>query len=200
MTREEMHKVKAGDLLTTKYGNIILVERVEFGENAVCVYDYFDYDKEIGMQMNEWLGGFYGPKFDKYFYRHSTDEERRLFFTELEKYGYMMTERYGKAVPTQTPKEYHRHHCKKEPQGLDEAAEEWVDENCFDCDIIGEGRSRDAFKAGAEWMAEQGETHNGIVYAFNGDSNTRFVSGNFLSQENFNLGDNVIVQIRKKEV
>ena len=55
-----------------------------------------------------------------------------------------------------------------------------------------------AFKAGAKWMAEQGETHNEMVYAFNGDESTRYISGIFLSPLNFNLADKVIVQIRKK--
>ena len=41
------------------------------------------------------------------------------------------------------------------PSDLDEAAEEYIDRFCFDCDIIGESRSLDAFKAGAEWMAER---------------------------------------------
>ena len=55
------------------------------------------------------------------------------------------------------------------------------------------------FKAGAKWMAEQGETHNGMVCAFNGDGSTRYISGTFLSPKNFELADKVIIQIRKKE-
>ena len=91
-----------------------------------------------------------------------------------------------------------------EPQGLDEAAEASARKKYpyegGTKGLICEASIpiyKEGFKAGAKWMAEQGETHNGIVYAFNGDSNTRFVSGNFLSQENFNLGDKVIVQIRQ---
>lgn len=199
MTREEMRKVKTGDLLTTKYGNIILVERVEFGENAVKVYNYFDYDKEMGIQMNEWLDGFYGPKFDEDFYRYSSDEEKQYFFTELEKYGYILTERYGKAVPTQTPKEYHKHHCKPEPQGLDEAAEELFEtielnehENIF------EGTFKKIFKAGAEWMAGQGVSIERRVDDFGDGMSIKPPTEMELESVGAGLSDKVIVQIIKK--
>lgn len=38
---------------------------------------------------------------------------------------------------------------------LEETAEKWVFENCFDCDIVGEHRANDAFIAGAKWQKGQ---------------------------------------------
>ena len=40
-------------------------------------------------------------------------------------------------------------------KSLEEAAEDWVFENCFDCDVVGEHRAYDAFIAGAEWMEKE---------------------------------------------
>ena len=92
---------------------------------------------------------------------------------------------------------------KEQPQGLDEAAEEYTygdlsEEERKEVECVADSLI-DAFKAGAEWQREQGETHNEMVYAFNGDGNTRYISGIFLSPKNFELADKVIVQIRKKE-
>lgn len=57
--------------------------------------------------------------------------------------------------------------------------------------------NRAAFKAGAEWMAEQGETQEHFVIGHTEASRGIPVIVSF--PENFEIGDNVIVQIRKKE-
>ena len=91
MTRQEILKVQNGDFLTTKYGSIILVHHVEEeGTKGVKVYFYFDYDpKEMGLEMNEWLSGFYGPKFDDdEFYRPSTEEEKKTITDKMRLLGY----------------------------------------------------------------------------------------------------------------
>lgn len=38
---------------------------------------------------------------------------------------------------------------------LEEAAMNWVENNCFDCDIVGEHCSMRAFKEGANWQRKQ---------------------------------------------
>jgi len=93
------------------------------------------------------------------------------------------------------------------PSNLDEAAQKV--EDYYD---VGEehgylychrGDIKDAFKAGAEWMAGQGETVEGDV-----DGNWRnqedvpyeiYVTSDCLPQDTeFKFGDKVVVQIRKK--
>ena len=92
----------------------------------------------------------------------------------------------------------------KEPQELDEAAEEqWaameyastaaresssVRDWCTD-DIV------NAFKAGAKWMAEQGEIHETTVLE---NYDGLLIEDMSVSQDIFKKSDNVIVQIRKK--
>ena len=91
----------------------------------------------------------------------------------------------------------------QEPQGLDEAAEEWsevfISEECKEACNYG-------FRVGAKWMAEQGYSSEAIVGGvILPDGKYRKVA-NFCSQsirdgmDNLNLskGDKVIVQIRKK--
>lgn len=164
MTKEEMLMVKAGDVLATKYGRLILVERVEVAAGSVCVYFYFDYDEEIGLQMNEWLTGFYGPKFDDdAFYRHATDEEKTFLLNKIREYGYELREEYGKLTPRMTEQEYNKRHPKAEQpsphEGLDEAAEGYVQTLCDRADenLRIDTTLQSAFKAGAEWMAGQFE-------------------------------------------
>ena len=117
-----MRGVKNGDLLTTKYGTILLVERVEitylekYKRHDVKVYFYFELPKdEMGIQPNEWLTGFYGPKWDndENFYRRSTDEEIELFWNKLKEYGYMWNNELH--APCLTPKEFHRRSCPHSP-------------------------------------------------------------------------------------
>ena len=110
---------------------------------------------------------------------------------------------------------------KSEPQGLDETAEEYAEKNKNEWEvpieslIYGTPRTRtandkweikDAFKAGANWMAEQGYSSEAVVGSvILPDGEYRKVA-NFCSQsihagmDNLNLskGDKVIVQIRKK--
>lgn len=52
-----------------------------------------------------------------------------------------------------------------------------------------------AFKAGAEWMAGQGEVFDGFM-SVKGKRSLIAIKG---SSQNFKYGDNVIVQIRKKQ-
>lgn len=84
------------------------------------------------------------------------------------------------------------------PSNLDEAANNY----CVDI-RLGYPRVMDetdrfiynAFKAGAEWMAEQGETFNGFM-SVSGKRSLIAIEG---SSQNFKFGEDVIVQIRKKE-
>lgn len=112
MTRNEILKVKNGDFLTTKYGSIILVHHVEpVGDKGVKVYFYFDYDpKDMGLGMNEWLDGFYGPKFDdENFYRHSTDDEIKTLTDKMRLLGYEWRPDMGfGGCPFMTKEEIHR--------------------------------------------------------------------------------------------
>ena len=96
-----LKEAKSGDFLTTKYGCIICVQRVEISEKGVRVYFYFDYDpKENLFMMNEWLYGFYGPKFDDdKFYRPSTTEEKVLMIDMMAKYGYELKDYYNEMTP-----------------------------------------------------------------------------------------------------
>ena len=82
----------------------------------------------------------------------------------------------------------------------DEAAEEYADYNSQrwheDGDVYYDhSKIMDAFKAGAEWMAEQGEILEGEVVK---DINNRLgVSAKGLSRAKTKFGDRVIVQIMK---
>ena len=54
---------------------------------------------------------------------------------------------------------------------------------------------RSAFKAGAEWMAGQGEVFDGFI-SIKGKRSLIVIEG---SSQNSKYGDNIIVQIRKKQ-
>ena len=97
------------------------------------------------------------------------------------------------------------------PSNLDEAAEEWCKTNNKGIALSADKKShylaegKDAFKAGAEWMAGQGVTVDGIFKA--GDPGYPDVRmGEQYSIEHIlckpggiKPGDEVIVQIRKKQ-
>ena len=98
---------------------------------------------------------------------------------------------------------------KKQPQELDEAAEEFLPEShgYFPCGMSlnaseEEGWSRKQmlamFKAGAKWMAEQGVTTEQTVgrTPLNGPNGVTVFLYDF---DGFQPGDKVVVQIRKKE-
>ena len=110
MTLQEIKKVKAGDCLTTKYGAILLVAKVEIeSSTSVRIYHYFDWDAgEKTLMMNEWLYGFYGPVFEEGFYRESTKEEKELLFSKMQKCGYRWCEEHFIPQPVPTPEEWHR--------------------------------------------------------------------------------------------
>lgn len=100
-----LKEVKSGDFLTTKYGNILCVQKVVIDpKEGVRVYHFFDYDPDDKIfQMNEWLRGFYGPRFDEEdFYRKSTQEEINQLSTMMAKYGYELRESYGEMIPMPT--------------------------------------------------------------------------------------------------
>ena len=81
------------------------------------------------------------------------------------------------------------------PSNLDEAAEKQGEM----VDNYGDpyGAVVDAFKAGAEWMAGQGEVQEHFVIGHTETSHGHPVIVHY--PESFEIGDNVIVQIRKKE-
>ena len=104
------------------------------------------------------------------------------------------------------------------PTNLDEAAEAYsaLEYDCHsETDAFYAMLQREAFKAGAEWLAEQGETDSFQVLMdevhMYGDSNMpseKFpycymklpggIEGNYYLGEEFKEGDELIVQIRKK--
>lgn len=113
-----IRKAKSGDILATKYGNIFMVARVEIGEKSVCIYDYFDWDKEMGLHMNEWLNGFYGPRYDENenFYIPATDEEKTFFLDKMKEFGYELREMYGDMVPQLTADGYKKFYPCESPK------------------------------------------------------------------------------------
>ena len=96
------------------------------------------------------------------------------------------------------------------PSNLDEAAEEYANTHYGEffeveyefgdpIETIVDDKPfvRDAFKAGAKWMAEQGETQGHFVIGSIADSPCG--PAVVCYTEEFEIGDQVIVQIRKKE-
>ena len=79
-----------------------------------------------------------------------------------------------------------------QPQGLDEAAEEWskifISEDCKEACNYG-------FRVGAKWAFGQGETIYGTI--FGGDGYLTCETNNLSKNTLFKYGDKVIVQIRK---
>ena len=102
------------------------------------------------------------------------------------------------------------------PSNLDEAAEEYEENKVHSISALGTDKDgfayymrtgtsfSDAFKAGAEWMAGQGVTSEGEILDVSGrplaDRVIRTVSIKDMEQclKDFNKGDKVVVQIRKK--
>lgn len=110
-----IRKAKSGDILATKYGNLLMVVRVEIGEKSVRIYDYFDWSKKMGLQMNEWLTGFYGPRYDENenFYRPATNEEKTFFLDKMKTFGYELREMYEDMVPQLTADGYKKFYSAK---------------------------------------------------------------------------------------
>ena len=101
-------EAKAGDILATKYGNLLMFAHYEVEDNELKVYDYFDFDCDDNkIYMNEWLTGFYGPKIDEDFFRPATTEECVKFIDLMNEYGYELHDEYGKKVPRMTKDEFH---------------------------------------------------------------------------------------------
>ena len=78
------------------------------------------------------------------------------------------------------------------PSCVDEAAEEWFDDVKYKSDLS--CAPINAFKAGAEWMAGQGET---LYDTINVDGKNQRWLGENLLYGDYNAGQAVIVQIRK---
>lgn len=81
------------------------------------------------------------------------------------------------------------------PSDLDEAAEKYSNDSLKDLGAILRVDVRNAFKAGAEWMAGQGVSMLGRIgiYGVDVESITKE-----LREAGFNLGEEIILQIRKK--
>ena len=80
------------------------------------------------------------------------------------------------------------------PSNLDEAAEEYA----LDVKAKPFGNLvKEAFKAGAEWMAEQGETKEAVIGMATEEISIN-VSQQTLDELDLCPGDKVVVQIRKK--
>lgn len=76
------------------------------------------------------------------------------------------------------------------PSDIDEAAEEYAYKTQWD-----HGVRFDAFKAGAEWMAGQGETLESLIWR---DEDDKLFIEAFVDENKFKMADNVTIQIRKK--
>lgn len=93
------------------------------------------------------------------------------------------------------------------PANLDEAAGNYAIEVVPDNFIPDEGNGykaaytlpdiKDAFKAGAEWMAGRGVTKDGLVVAYD-NGYLRVYTTILDNEDGIKFGDRVIVQIRKK--
>ena len=84
-----------------------------------------------------------------------------------------------------------------EPQGLDEAAEEYAEQHSFHpCDY--DVTPYDCFKAGAKWQAEQGVSWEDEIGWYDGLLLYSHDERQNLVGTDFNIGDKVVVQIRKK--
>jgi len=89
------------------------------------------------------------------------------------------------------------------PSNLDEAAEDMLDDAAYDWVMGNFGNPKESlfdfdckcFKAGAEWMAGQGEVFDGFI-SIKGKRSLIVIEG---SSQNSKYGDNIIVQIRKKQ-
>ena len=96
-------------------------------------------------------------------------------------------------------KERQRRQEEEQPKGLDGAAEEAINKAYPGDAYYYVGRParrlfKEGFKAGAKWMAEQGETIETEVYeSYTGKPSIEEIP------ESFSIGDKVIVQIRKKD-
>ena len=84
---------------------------------------------------------------------------------------------------------------KQQPQGLDEAAEEYTKLHItiFPDGSTDRGNRQMAFKAGAKWMAEQGVIAEVTIDEFSPELYNKCVDAGLTSE------DKVIVQIRRKE-
>lgn len=81
------------------------------------------------------------------------------------------------------------------PHNVDEAAKEHTRyyipfDQCDSRDI------RNAFKAGAEWMARRGETLESLIWR---DEDDKLFIEAFVDESKFKMADNVTIQIRKKQ-
>lgn len=91
------------------------------------------------------------------------------------------------------------------PSNLDEAAHSYAwkkQENHIDFDgdeYLDYGPRYDAFKAGAEWMAGQGETVAGIVTKVGDKLDVETTEYLIPEESEFERGDEVVIQIRKKQ-
>ena len=87
------------------------------------------------------------------------------------------------------------------PSNLDEAAEDMLDDAAYDWVMGNFGNPKESlfdfdcrcFKAGAEWMAGQGETIEGYIAGVN---NVAAILA--IPRKEHNKGDKVVVQFRKK--
>ena len=80
------------------------------------------------------------------------------------------------------------------PSNIDEAAR-YYEEHCGPATDSDNEECRKAFKAGAAWMAGQGEVFDGFI-SIKGKRSLIVIEG---SSQNSKYGDNIIVQIRKKQ-
>lgn len=110
-----LKNAKSGDIIATKYNDLIMVHHVEIGENSVKVYHYFNYSAGK-ILMNEWLMGFYGPFMSDNFYREATQEEKEMFTSKLYDFGYVLIDEYNTKVPRMTCEEYTLKYMKQKIQ------------------------------------------------------------------------------------
>ena len=94
-------------------------------------------------------------------------------------------------------KEYYEKHTTDTPKGLNEAFRSFMNSTEYPPANQDEERmALDALKAGAKWMAGQGETHEHYVIREIADHDIG--PAIVCYPETFEIGDKVVVQIRKK--
>jgi len=81
------------------------------------------------------------------------------------------------------------------PSNIDEAAEKYA-YTIYPSEGVANIEVNNAFKAGAEWHAKQGQTFESVVWK---DSDDGLYVEADVDENKFKMADNVIIQVRKKQ-
>ena len=81
------------------------------------------------------------------------------------------------------------------PSNIDEAAEKYA-YTIYPSEGVANIEVNNAFKAGAEWHAKQGQTFESVVWK---DSDDELFVEAYVDENKFKMADNIIIQVRKKQ-